>query len=122
MAERDPRTYAVLGACLEVHRELGCGFWEAVFQEALACEFELRGIPFQKEVELPVMYKGKRLHQAYRVDFVCHGEVIVELKALAGLSSIEEAQVLNYLKASGLKTALLVNFGALSLEHRRFVL
>ena len=118
----DPRTYAVIGAAMEIHKQLGCGFLEAVYQEALSIEFALRDIPFQREVQLPVMYKGKQLAVSYRADFICHGEVIVELKALAKLSGVEESQVINYLKATGYKVGLLLNLGAQSMEYKRFVL
>jgi len=87
---RDPRTYAIVGAAMEVHGQLGCGFLEAVYHEALAAEFASRTIAFGSEIELPVFYKGRQLTTFYRADFVCYGEVIVELKALAKLSSIEE--------------------------------
>ena len=107
---------------MEVHRELGSGFLEAVYQEALALEFAARAIPFAREVALPVFYKGQAIATAYRADFLRHGEVIVELKALAQLSGTEEAQVLNYLKATGFKVAVLLNFGAASLQYKRFVL
>jgi GxxExxY protein len=118
----DPRTYAIIGAAIEVHRQLGHGFLEAVYQEALAIELVSRRIPFRTEVELPIRYKGTRLQCAYRADFLCFDEVIVELKTLRALSGCEEAQVINYLKATGHHIALLLNFGAPRLDHRRFVL
>lgn len=121
METKDPRTHAILGAAMEVHQQLGCGFLEPVYQQALALELAARKIPFRQEVELPISYKGKQLQAAYRADFICYDAVIVELKALSRLSGVEESQVINYLKASGLELALLLNFGAKSLEYRRFV-
>ncbi|MBP1774141.1 MAG: 3 family protein [candidate division NC10 bacterium] len=119
--ERDARTHAIIGAALEVHRTLGAGFLEAVYQEALPRELGGRNIPFRMQCEIPVFYKGDKLSTTYRADFSCFDSVILELKAIRQLTVIEEAQVLNYLKASGLRIALLFNFGALSLQQKRFV-
>jgi len=106
---------------MEVHKELGCGFLEAVYQEALAIEFSKRNIPFTREVHLPIHYKGALLATSYCVDFICFNAVIIELKALAHMSGHEEAQLINYLKATRFKIGLLLNFGTRSLEHRRLV-
>jgi GxxExxY protein len=119
--ERDPQTYAIIGAAMEIHRQLGHGFLEAVYQDAAVIEFPLRQILFEKEVTLPIQYKGAFLPTRYRADFVCFSEIIVEFKALSRLSSVEESQLLNYLKATGLKRGLLINFGAPSLQYKRLV-
>ena len=118
---RDPQTRAIIGAAMEVHRQLGPGFLEAVYQEALAMELADRDVPFQREQELPIEYKGRRLACKYRADFVCHEDIIVELKALQALTGNEEAQVLNYLKATRLERGILLNFGRPSLEFKRFI-
>jgi len=118
---RDTQTYAIIGAAMEVHRQLGHGFLEAVYQEALAIELSARGVPYSREVEAPVLYKGVPLTCGYRADFVCYGEVIVETKAIRELGRIEQAQLINYLKATGMKRGLLLNFGGPSLEHKRVV-
>ena len=118
---RDEQTCQIIGAAMEVHRELGHGFLEAVCQEALACEFVARGIPHQAKVELPVSYKAQRLRCDYRADSTCSETVLVETKALACFTNGEEAQVLNCLNETGLHGSLLLNFGAPTSEYKRFV-
>lgn len=119
---RDPRTHAIIGAAIRVHSELGCGFLEAVYQEALAMEFEQQGILFIAQVELPVVFRGKQLSVGFRADFICFDEVVVEIKALAALTGAEDAQIINYLKATGAEVGLLLNFGTESLQYRRRIL
>jgi len=118
---RDAQTYAIIGAAMDVHKVLGHGFLEAVYQEALAEEIRRREIPFTEQVELPISYKGKVLATHYRADFIVFESIIVEIKALDMLTSREKAQLLNYLKASGCHRGLLLNFGARSLQHERLV-
>jgi GxxExxY protein len=122
MSERDPRTYAIIGAAMAVHQELGRGFLEAVYQEALMREMSAANIPFLREVDLPIFYKGNPLTIHYRADFVCFSSVIVELKALSCLGGVERSQIINYLKATNYEVGLLLNFGAESLEFERFSL
>ena len=117
---RDPETYAVIGAAMEIYNQLGRGFLENVYQEAMLVELETRGIASRCQVDIPIYYKGRLLPCNYRADFVCYGGIIVELKATKSLTDVERAQVLNYLKATGFKRALLINFGAGSLEFERF--
>ena len=118
---RDTRTYAILGAAMEVHSHLGNGFLEAVYQEAMAIELTRQRIPYQREVCFPVYYKGQELNTHYRSDFICFDAVVVELKALPKLTGVEESQLINYLKGTGLKVGLLINFGAPSLDYKRLV-
>jgi len=114
--------FAIVGAAIEVHRELGPGFLEAVYQEALEMEMKERGIPFEPQKPLRISYKGRLLSKEYCADLVCYGQIIVELKALDRMSGTEEAQILNYLKATGLRLGLLINFGSHGkLEWKRFV-
>lgn len=119
---RDPKTFEIIGAAMDVHRALGSGFLEAVYQEALGIEFGVRKIPFQKEIDLPICYKEVVLSTSYRADFICYGDIIVELKAISQMSGKEESQVINYLKATRLKIGLLLNFGSGQLEYKRFIL
>lgn len=119
--EKDPRTYAIIGAAMEVHRQLGSGFLEAVYQEALEMEFAERHMPCEREKRILISYKGKTLKKEYVADFVGFGEVIVEVKATSALTQIEDAQLLNYLKATGLKVGLLLNFHGPSLQYKRLV-
>ena len=121
MESKDPETYAIIGAAMEVHRVLGCGFAEPAYQEALAIELQHRKILFRREVVLEIEYKGQTLNTAFRADFICFDRVIVELKALARLGPIEDAQLMNYLKVSEMPVGLLLNFGARSLESKRMV-
>lgn len=118
---RDPQTFAIIGAAIEVHRHLGPGFLEPVYHEALKIEFALRSIPFEHEVALPITYKGERLECSYRADFICYRDIIVELKALAALTTMEQAQLINYLKATGYRRGLLLNFGGTRIESKRMV-
>ena len=117
----DPQTYAIIGAAMTVHRQLGHGFLEAVYQEALEKEFQFQKIPYLREVNLNISYRGDALSTHYRADFLCYDSIIVELKALSKLSTNEHSIVLNYLKASKMNLGLLINFGGPSLEHKRFI-
>jgi len=117
----DKRTYRIIGCAMEVHKELGHGFLEAVYQEALGREFSIQGIPNKAQPIIEILYKGKPLDKKYQPDFVCYEEIILEIKAISSLTGVEEAQLINYLKATGLKVGLLINFGAKSLEHKRLV-
>ena len=115
--------FAVVGAAVAVHSELGPGFLEAVYQEAMEIELRERSIPYDIQKLLPITYRGKTLSKEYIADMVCFDALIVELKALEKLSGREEAQLLNYLKASGLRVGLLINFGSHGkLEWSRFIL
>ena len=113
--------YDIIGAAMAVHRELGSGFLEAVYQEALEIEFKLRDIPYEREKRLNIEYKTQTLKKYYNADFVCYDKIIVETKSQRELTSIDEAQTYNYLKATGFKLGLLINFGERSLKYKRIV-
>ena len=112
-------SFNIVGAAMEAHRIIGCGFTEPIYQEALEEEFKLRGIPHQREKVLHVTYKGKILSKDFRPDFICYDKIIVELKAVEDLVDEHYSQVYNYLKATGLQLGLLINFGKKSLYHKR---
>lgn len=113
--------YKIIGPAMAVHRELECGFLEKAYQEALGLEFLIRNIPFQREVPLIINYKGAPLKTAYIADFICFDKIILELKATKELDSIHVAQIFNYLKVTGNKMGLLINFGETSLVYKRIV-
>jgi GxxExxY protein len=114
--------YAIVGACFEVYNDMGCGFLEAVYQECLELELGFRGIPFQPQAQLRLSYKGHPLKQIYLPDFVCFEKIILEIKAVSALADEHRAQVHNYLKATGYRLGLLVNFGHFpKLEYERIV-
>ena len=117
----DAETFAIIGAAIEVHRWFGPGYLEAAYQKALAIELRLRGIPCRREVPFPLVYKGEDLGTAYRADMIC-GNVLVELKATCGLADHDVAQVVHYLRSSGLSRGLLLNFGLPLLQKKRVVL
>ncbi|MBV5283133.1 MAG: GxxExxY protein [Paludibacter sp.] len=117
----EKETYQIIGAMMEVHKTLGCGFLEAVYQEALSIEFEKQNIPFVKEKKLILFYKGIQIEKFYIADFVCFDKIIVELKALSALTSTHDSIMINYLKATKLKVGLLANFGERSLKHKRLI-
>lgn len=119
MIEKEELTGKIINACMEVHNELGNGFLEPVYQEALEEEFKIQGIPYVREKLLPVMYKGKQLKKEYYADFLCYDDIIVELKAVSVLSKPHKAQVLNYLNAASKEIGLLINFGETKLKWER---
>lgn len=107
---------------MEVHKELGHGFLEAVYQEALEIEFNIQDVPHEREKKLNLQYKGRPLKKKYYADFVCFNEIIVELKAIETLTPDHIGQVLNYLKGTGFRLGLLINFGTKSLQYKRVIL
>ncbi len=112
--------YSIIGAAIAVMNELGTGFQEAVYQKALEMEFSERKLEFIAQKRIPIWYKNRHLKKGYIADFHCFNSIIVEIKAVNKLTTIEEAQIINYLKATGMKLGLLINFGCRKLEWKRF--
>jgi GxxExxY protein len=120
--EPDPQTFQIIGAAMEVHRQLHRGLYELFYSSALVVEFQLRGIPFEANRPIRLTYKGRELEGVYKLDFVCFDSVVVEVKAASALTPADEGQLLNYLAMTGLGRGLLINFGTKSLEYKRRVL
>ena len=112
--------YQIVGAAMEVSNQMGCGFLEAVYQEALGIELDERRIPHVPQKRIVISYKGRALNKEYIADFLCHDQIVVEIKAVKSITGIEESQILNYLKATNLPLGLIVNFGAPQLEWKRY--
>jgi GxxExxY protein len=117
-------SHRIIGCAIEVHRELGPGLLESSYQNCLAREFDLNGIPYRRELSLPVIYKGLRIESGYRIDLLVGDEILLELKAVSELSSVHEAQILTYMKLAGIHHGFLINFNVTRLKDglRSFVL
>jgi len=113
--------YEIIGCAIKAHNELGSGFLESVYQEALALEFVENKIPYQKEKLIEIEYKGRVLEKKFIADFLCYGQIIVELKAVSNLAPEHYAQVLNYLKATNIRLGILINFGSERLQYKRII-
>ncbi|HET8810411.1 MAG TPA: GxxExxY protein [Flavobacteriaceae bacterium] len=114
-------SYKIIGACMKVHRTLGAGFLEAIYEEALEKEFKKQNIPFQRQVKLDVFYESEKLNKFYKADFICFNEIIIEIKSVQMLPAIFYSQLKNYLSATKKELGLLVNFGELSLNYKRIL-
>ena len=112
-------SFKIIGAAMEVHRVLGCGFVEIVYQEALEEEFKKRNIPYEREKELSINYKGKNLSKTFLADFICYNKIILELKAVSDFTDDHYAQIYSYLKASNMTLGILINFGKAKLDYYR---
>ena len=114
-------SYKIIGACMKVHRSLGSGFLEAVYQEALIREFENEGITFKSQVKLPVFYEGQKLNKYYIADFICYDNIIIEIKSVSQIPVAFYSQLKNYLAATKKELGMLVNFGQSSLVYKRIL-
>lgn len=117
----EQETFKIIGACMQVHKQLGCGFLESVYQEALEKEFLKQKINYSRHKHLHILFDGKPLDKSFVADFVCYDTIILEIKAATFLHLSNSGQVVNYLKATGLSVGLLVNFGESSLKWKRFI-
>ena len=117
----EKRSYQIIGVCMEVHKNLGNGFLESVYQEVLENEFNKHNIPFQKQKKLELFYKDAKLKKYFIADFICFDKILVEIKAATFLHESSKQQVINYLKATDYKLGLLINFGGSSLQWKRFI-
>lgn len=114
-------SYKIIGACMKVHRELGSGFLEAVYEEALRKEFDNLGIPFDCQVKLNIFYEGEQLNKFYRADFICYDKIILEVKSVSQMPNTFYAQLKNYLAATKMELGMLINFGLPSLHYKRII-
>ena len=114
-------SYKIIGAAMEVHKELGCGFLESIYDEALGIELKNVGLDFKYQKELEIYYKGKRLEKRFKADYVIENSIIVENKATKGITEVDEAQMHNYLKTTGMRLGTIINYGKTSLEYKRIV-
>ncbi len=114
-------SFKIIGACMKVHRSLGAGFLEAVYEEALEKEFQIQNIPFKKQVKLELFYENQKLKKQYRADFVCYDTIILEIKAVLQIPVVFNAQLKNYLKCTKMELGMLINFGTPSLTYKRIL-
>ena len=114
-------SFKIIGACMKVHRLLGAGFLEAVYEEALEKEFLTQNIPFKRQLKLELYYDNEKLNKCYRADFVCYDSIILEIKAVSHIPDIFYAQLKNYLKCTNKELGMLINFGAASLSYKRII-
>lgn len=114
-------SFKIIGACMKVHRSLGAGFLEAVYEEALEKEFQIQNIPFRRQVKLELFYENQKLNKFYRADFVCYEGIIIEIKAVAHIPNVFYAQLKNYLKCTNMELGMLINFGMPSLVYKRII-
>lgn len=114
-------SFKIIGACMKVHRSLGAGFLEAVYEEALMKEFLIQNIPFKRQLKLELYYDNQKLNKYYRADFVCYDSIILEIKAVTHIPDIFYAQLKNYLKCTQMELGMLINFGTTSLTYKRII-